>query len=70
MQYLSWPDHGTPSDTVEFVQFVENVRDFREKSATVAPTIVHCRYYIVTLSWASFYAFHNALTIFMICPVR
>ena len=43
MQYLSWPDHGTPSDTVEFVQFVESVRDFREKSATVAPTIVHCR---------------------------
>jgi len=42
MQYLSWPDHGTPSDTVEFVQFVESVRDFREKSATVAPTIVHC----------------------------
>ena len=44
MQYLSWPDHGTPSDTVEFVEFVENVRDTREKSATVAPTIVHCRY--------------------------
>ena len=43
MQYLSWPDHGTPSDTVEFVEFVENVRDTREKSATVAPTIVHCR---------------------------
>lgn len=43
MQYLSWPDHGTPSDTVEFVEFVENVRDFREKSATVAPTVVHCR---------------------------
>jgi len=42
MQYLSWPDHGTPSDTTEFVEFVENVRDFREKSATVAPTIVHC----------------------------
>ena len=43
MQYLSWPDHGTPSDSVEFVEFVESVRDFREKSATVAPTIVHCR---------------------------
>ena len=43
MQYLSWPDHGTPSDATEFVEFVENVRDFREKSATVAPTIVHCR---------------------------
>ena len=49
MQYLSWPDHGTPSDTTEFVEFVENVRDFREKSATVAPTIVHCRYSIFSL---------------------
>jgi len=42
MQYLSWPDHGTPSDTVEFVNFVSNVRDTREKAATLAPTIVHC----------------------------
>ena len=53
MQYLSWPDHGTPSDTVEFVEFVESVRDFREKSATVAPTIVHCRSETVKINlWA------------------
>merc|ERR1711953_961588 len=33
MQYLSWPDHGTPSDTTEFVEFVETVRDFRETAS-------------------------------------
>ena len=44
MQYLSWPDHGTPADTTEFVQFVEKVRETRERSASMAPTIVHCRY--------------------------
>ena len=43
MQYLSWPDHGTPADTVEFVEFVSNVRQTRERAATLAPTIVHCR---------------------------
>ena len=42
MQYLSWPDHGTPSDTVEFVDFVSSVRETREAAATVAPTVVHC----------------------------
>ena len=42
MQYLSWPDHGTPDDSTEFVEFVDDVREMREKSATVAPTLVHC----------------------------
>jgi len=42
MQYLSWPDHGTPSDTTEFVRFVSRVREVREEAATMAPTIVHC----------------------------
>jgi len=42
MQYMSWPDHGTPSDTIEFVDFVSSVRDTRERAATLAPTIVHC----------------------------
>jgi len=42
MQYTSWPDHGTPSDTIEFVDFVSSVRDTRERAATLAPTIVHC----------------------------
>jgi len=42
MQYLSWPDHGTPDDPTEFVEFVDDVREMREKAATVAPTLVHC----------------------------
>ena len=42
MQYLSWPDHGTPSDTIEFVDFVSSVRDTRDKGASTAPTVVHC----------------------------
>merc|ERR1719270_1384446 len=37
MQYTSWPDHGTPSDTIEFVDFVSSVRDTRERAATLAP---------------------------------
>ncbi len=32
MQYLSWPDHGTPDDSTKFVEFVEEVRDMRAKS--------------------------------------
>ena len=32
MQYLSWPDHGTPDDSTQFVEFVEEVRDMRAKS--------------------------------------
>ena len=42
MQYLSWPDHGTPEDSKEFVDFCYEVREMREDSATVAPTLVHC----------------------------
>jgi len=54
MQYLSWPDHGTPDDSTEFVEFVDEVRETRLKAATAAaakteggetsapPTLVHC----------------------------
>lgn len=42
LQYLSWPDHGTPDDPTEFVEFVDDVREMREKAATLAPTLVHC----------------------------
>lgn len=42
MQYLSWPDHGTPDSPGEFVEFVEVVRETREKSAAITPTVVHC----------------------------
>jgi len=40
MAYLSWPDHGVPESSQEFVEFVENVRSHRQGS--LAPTIVHC----------------------------
>ena len=42
MQYLSWPDHGTPDDSTEFVDFMTEVRNTREAAATTAPTLVHC----------------------------
>ena len=42
MQYLSWPDHGTPDDPGEFVEFVDEVREMRDKAPPLAPTIVHC----------------------------
>ena len=52
MQYLSWPDHGTPDDSTQFVEFVEEVREMRAKStenrrqhnidAGEVPVLVHC----------------------------
>jgi tyrosine-protein phosphatase non-receptor type 4 len=35
-------DHGTPDSPGEFVEFVEVVRETREKSAAITPTVVHC----------------------------
>lgn len=40
MAYLSWPDHGVPDNSVEFVAFVEAVRSHRQGS--LYPTVVHC----------------------------
>merc|ERR1719510_2868898 len=40
MAYLSWPDHGVPESSQEFVEFVEAVRANRQGS--LYPTIVHC----------------------------
>ena len=40
MAYLSWPDHGVPESSEEFVEFVEAVRSHRKGS--MEPTIVHC----------------------------
>merc|ERR1719433_1910258 len=40
MAYSSWPDHGVPESSEEFVDFVENVRSRRKGS--MEPTIVHC----------------------------
>ncbi|PAV85835.1 hypothetical protein WR25_01946 [Diploscapter pachys] len=40
MQYLAWPDHGTPNDPKEFISFVEEVR--RARIGSVEPIVVHC----------------------------
>ena len=59
MQYLSWPDHGTPDDPAEFVEFVDEVREMREKAASpLAPTIVHCSAGIGALLAMIIYTFH------------
>jgi len=40
MQYISWPDHGVPDDSTDFLDFVVRVRSSR--AAMVEPTVVHC----------------------------
>ena len=40
MAYSSWPDHGVPEHSDEFVGFVEEVRHHREGG--IHPTLVHC----------------------------
>jgi protein tyrosine phosphatase len=40
MQYLAWPDHGVPDDSVQFLEFTERVR--KARVGMVEPTIVHC----------------------------
>ena len=41
MQYISWPDHGVPDDSSDFLQFVMRVR--QNRIGMVEPTTVHCR---------------------------
>ena len=43
MAYLSWPDHGVPESSQEFVDFVESVRSHRQGS--LAPTIGKRHFY-------------------------
>ena len=48
MAYLSWPDHGVPESSQEFVDFVESVRSHRQGS--LAPTIgkpIFMNYYCI-----------------------
>ncbi|CAH8633247.1 unnamed protein product [Dicrocoelium dendriticum] len=40
LQHTSWPDHGTPSNMVELIEFVQRIREKRGKST--APIVVHC----------------------------
>ncbi|XP_022704659.1 tyrosine-protein phosphatase non-receptor type 13-like isoform X1 [Varroa jacobsoni] len=41
LQYTTWPDHGAPRDSRDFIDFVHLVRDIRSE-APLAPVIVHC----------------------------
>ena len=41
MQYTSWPDHGVPDESTDFLEFVQKVR--QNRAGMVEPTIVHCR---------------------------
>ena len=47
MAYLSWPDHGVPESSQEFVDFVESVRSHRQGS--LAPTIGKRHFYELLL---------------------
>lgn len=40
MQYVAWPDHGTPVDPVQFIRFADEVR--RARQGSVEPLLVHC----------------------------
>jgi len=40
MQYLSWPDHGVPDDSSDFLDFVTRVR--QNRAGVVEPIVVHC----------------------------
>lgn len=41
IQYISWPDHGVPEDSSDFLLLVNKVRNIRMGS--VDPVVVHCR---------------------------
>lgn len=41
LQYVSWPDHGVPDDSSDFLKFVSYMRSLRVDNE---PILVHCRY--------------------------
>ncbi|XP_077071289.1 tyrosine-protein phosphatase non-receptor type 4 [Siphateles boraxobius] len=40
IQYLSWPDHGVPDDSTDFLDFVALVRN--KRAGKDEPVVVHC----------------------------
>jgi len=40
MQYIAWPDHGVPSDSSDFLDFVLRVR--QNRVGMDSPSIIHC----------------------------
>ena len=69
MQYLSWPDHGTPDDSTQFVEFVEEVRDMRAKSVQArqakTSTVDNIEVYIFSLFYPNHITDKCTLILFM-----
>ncbi|EUB61468.1 Tyrosine-protein phosphatase non-receptor type 11 [Echinococcus granulosus] len=42
LQFLAWPDHGTPSEPSEFLDLLFNISSYQENMETMGPMIVHC----------------------------
>ncbi|VUZ50553.1 unnamed protein product [Hymenolepis diminuta] len=42
LQFLAWPDHGTPSEPSEFLDLLFNISSIQERMETTGPMIVHC----------------------------
>ncbi|KAL5108579.1 Tyrosine-protein phosphatase non-receptor type 11 [Taenia crassiceps] len=42
LQFLAWPDHGTPSEPSEFLDLLFNISSYQESMETTGPMIVHC----------------------------
>ncbi|XP_062395371.1 tyrosine-protein phosphatase non-receptor type 3 isoform X1 [Sardina pilchardus] len=39
LQYVAWPDHGTPDDASDFLSFIQSVRSRKKRTS---PLMVHC----------------------------
>ncbi|VDM31911.1 unnamed protein product [Hydatigera taeniaeformis] len=42
LQFLAWPDHGTPSEPSEFLDLLFNISSYQESMKTTGPVVVHC----------------------------
>lgn len=42
-QYLSWPDHGVPSEPGGVLSFLDQINQKQESTPDAGPILVHCR---------------------------
>ncbi|VDN96378.1 unnamed protein product [Rodentolepis nana] len=42
LQFLAWPDHGTPSEPSEFLDLLFDISSFQESMETTGPVVIHC----------------------------
>lgn len=42
-QYLSWPDHGVPSEPGGVLSFLDQINQKQESIPDAGPILVHCR---------------------------